>query len=137
TLLFYDVNGQRTPLRSHNGGFSAGDASFTADELCPAIRKTPEAVGPNALLRPVIQDSLLPTAAYIGGPAEIAYLAQSQVVYKTLLGRMPAILPRESFTLIEPPAPTAPILPAGNLPARGAPRRAHPRKVRACPARPF
>jgi len=102
TLLFYDVNGQRTPLRSHNGGFSAGDASFTADELRAAIEKTPEAFGPNALLRPVIQDSLLPTAAYIGGPAEIAYLAQSQVVYKTLLGRMPAILPRESFTLIEP-----------------------------------
>jgi bacillithiol biosynthesis cysteine-adding enzyme BshC len=102
TLLFYDVNGQRTPLRSHNGGFSAGDASFTAAKLRSAIEKTPEAFGPNALLRPVIQDSLLPTAAYIGGPAEIAYLAQSQVVYKTLLGRMPAILPRESFTLVEP-----------------------------------
>ena len=54
------------------------------------------------MLRPVLQDSLLPTAAYIGGPAEIAYLAQANVVYKKLLGRMPAILPRESFTLIEP-----------------------------------
>jgi len=102
TLLFYDVNGQRTPLRSHNGGFSAGDASFSAGELRAAIEKTPEAFSANALLRPVIQDSLLPTAAYIGGPAEIAYLAQSHVVYEKLLGRMPAILPRESFTLIEP-----------------------------------
>jgi bacillithiol biosynthesis cysteine-adding enzyme BshC len=102
TLLFYDVNGLRTPLRSHNGGYSAGDASFTADELRAAIEKTPEAFSPNALLRPVVQDSLLPTAAYIGGPAEIAYLAQSHVVYNKLLGRMPAILPRQSFTLIEP-----------------------------------
>jgi bacillithiol biosynthesis cysteine-adding enzyme BshC len=102
TLLFYDINGQRTPLRSHNGGFSAGDVSFTAEELRAAIDKKPEAFSPNALLRPVIQDSLLPTAAYIGGPAEIAYLAQSNVVYKKLLGRMPAMLPRESFTLIEP-----------------------------------
>jgi bacillithiol synthase len=102
TLLFYDVNGQRTPLRSHNGGYGAGDASFTADELRAAIEKTPEAFSANALLRPVIQDSLLPTAAYIGGAAEIAYLAQSHVVYNKLLGRMPAILPRESFTLVEP-----------------------------------
>lgn len=45
----------------------------------------------------------MPTAAYIGGPAEIAYMAQAEVVYKSLLGRMPAILPRSSFTLIEPP----------------------------------
>lgn len=102
TLLFYDINGQRTPLRSHDGGFSAGEVWFTAEELRAAIVKKPEAFSPNALLRPVIQDSLLPTAAYIGGPAEIAYLAQSHVVYKKLLGRMPAILPRESFTLIEP-----------------------------------
>jgi bacillithiol biosynthesis cysteine-adding enzyme BshC len=102
TLLFYDIDGQRTPLRSHNGGFSAGDVPFTTEELRAAIDKKPEAFSPNALLRPVLQDSLLPTAAYIGGPAEIAYLAQSNVVYKKLLGRMPAILPRESFTLIEP-----------------------------------
>jgi uncharacterized protein YllA (UPF0747 family) len=54
------------------------------------------------LLRPVVQDTLLPTAAYIGGPAEIAYMAQAEVVYKHLLGRMPAILPRASFTIIEP-----------------------------------
>jgi bacillithiol synthase len=44
----------------------------------------------------------LPTAAYIGGPAEIAYMAQAQVAYKALLGRMPAMLPRAGFTLIEP-----------------------------------
>jgi bacillithiol biosynthesis cysteine-adding enzyme BshC len=102
TLLFYNVDGQRLPLRSHDGGFTAGEVSFTAEQLRAAIEKTPEAFSPNALLRPVIQDSLLPTAAYIAGPAEIAYLAQSHVAYKKLLGRMPAILPRASFTLIEP-----------------------------------
>jgi uncharacterized protein YllA (UPF0747 family) len=50
------------------------------------------------LFRPVIQDTLLPTIAYIGGPAEIAYHAQTSIVYKKLLGRAPAILPRGAFT---------------------------------------
>jgi uncharacterized protein YllA (UPF0747 family) len=50
-----------------------------------------------------MQDTLLPTAAYIGGPAEIAYFAQNRVLYDRLLGRMPAILPRASFTLVEQP----------------------------------
>jgi bacillithiol biosynthesis cysteine-adding enzyme BshC len=103
TLLFYNVDGIRQPLRQRNGKFFAGDAAFSGEELRSAIEKTPEAFTPNVLLRPVVQDTLLPTAAYIGGPAEIAYMAQAEVVYKHLLGRMPAILPRASFTIIEPP----------------------------------
>ncbi|MGH9714150.1 MAG: bacillithiol biosynthesis cysteine-adding enzyme BshC [Candidatus Acidiferrales bacterium] len=103
TLLFYNVDGRRQPLRRHNGGFSAGKATFKPDELRAAIEKTPEAFTANVLLRPVIQDTILPTAGYIGGPAEIAYMAQAQVAYKTLLGRMPAILPRAGFTLVEQP----------------------------------
>jgi bacillithiol biosynthesis cysteine-adding enzyme BshC len=103
TLLFYNVDGQRLPLRSRNGEFMAGKHSFTPAELRSAIDSTPEAFTANVLLRSVVQDTILPTAAYIGGPAEIAYMAQSHVVYKKLLGRMPAILARESFTLVEPP----------------------------------
>ena len=102
TLLFYNVDGIRQPLRQRNGKYFAGGATFTADELRAAIEKTPEAFTPNVLLRPVVQDTLLPTAAYVGGPAEIAYMAQAQVVYRQLLGRMPAMLPRASFTIIEP-----------------------------------
>jgi bacillithiol synthase len=102
TLLFYNLNGQRQPLRRHNGNFTAGKASFTPDELRAAIDKSPESFTANVLLRPVIQDTILPTAAYIGGPAEIAYMAQAQVAYQALLGRMPAILPRAAFTLVEP-----------------------------------
>jgi uncharacterized protein YllA (UPF0747 family) len=64
----------------------------------------PEKFSPNALLRPVLQDFLLPTAAYFGGPAEIAYYAQSQVLYKKLLGRMPVLFPRADFTLVDPKA---------------------------------
>jgi uncharacterized protein YllA (UPF0747 family) len=58
-------------------------------------------LSPNALLRPVAQDTILPTVAYIGGPAELAYLAQSQVIYTRLLGRMPVAVPRSGFTLFD------------------------------------
>jgi bacillithiol synthase len=103
TLLFYNVDGVRHPLRNRDNKFYAGRASFSRDELRAAIHATPDAFTPNVLLRPIVQDTLLPTAAYVGGPAEIAYMAQTQVVYGSLLGRMPAILPRSSFTVIEAP----------------------------------
>ncbi len=61
-----------------------------------------EAFSPNALLRPVMQDYLLPTVVYYGGPAEIAYFAQSQVLYQKLLGHMPVLLPRADYTLVDP-----------------------------------
>jgi len=102
TLLFFNVEGRREPLRERNGKYFAGKASFSLEELHAAIDRDPEAFTPNVLLRPVVQDVLLPTAAYVGGPAEVAYMAQTEVVYKKLLGRMPAILPRDSFTLVEP-----------------------------------
>jgi bacillithiol synthase len=101
-LLFCNVEGRRQPIHRRNGKFSAGNASFSREELLAAIEKRPEDFTPNALLRPVMQDALLPTAAYIGGPAEVAYMAQAQVAYLRILGRMPAILPRASFTVVEP-----------------------------------
>jgi uncharacterized protein YllA (UPF0747 family) len=58
-------------------------------------------LSPNAILRPVIQDFMIPTVAYIGGPAEIAYFAQSQVLYRALLGRMPVALPRTGYTILD------------------------------------
>jgi bacillithiol synthase len=102
TLLFYQVNGRREPLRSRNGQFVAGNTEFSRQELSERLQNAPASFTPSALLRPVVQDTLLPTAAYIGGPAEIAYMAQTQVNYRNILGRMPAILPRASFTIVEP-----------------------------------
>lgn len=103
TLLFYNVEGIRHPLRRRNGKFYAGKTIFSRDELNTAIERAPEDFTPNVLLRPIVQDTLLPTAAYVGGPAEIAYMTQAQVLYQHLLGRMPAMLPRASFTVVEPP----------------------------------
>ena len=95
--------GARLPLRRGDAGaWKAGSRSYTAAELLAILEAEPERLSPNALLRPVFQDCILPTAAYVGGPAEIAYFAQSTVVYEQALGRVTPVLPRLSATLIEP-----------------------------------
>jgi bacillithiol biosynthesis cysteine-adding enzyme BshC len=91
SLFFLLDKGERVPLRRKDSEY--GDLRDRAAE-----------VSPNALLRPVVQDYLLPTAAYIGGPAELAYFAQAQVIYHRLLGRMPVMMARSAFTLLEPRA---------------------------------
>jgi bacillithiol biosynthesis cysteine-adding enzyme BshC len=101
TLLFRMKGGLREALTSSNGSFKAGAASWKRDELLRLVEAEPETFSPNALLRPVVQDFLLPTVGFLGGPAEISYLAQSEVVYRHILGRMPVILPRADFTILD------------------------------------
>ena len=84
-----------------HGKFQAGEKQWATAELLKAIESTPQDFSPSALLRAVVQDYLLPTVGYIGGAAEIAYFAQSEVVYRHVLGRMPVILPRPDFTLVD------------------------------------
>lgn len=97
SLLFLLREGRRLPIRFKEGRFITRERTYAEGELQDLAHQ----LSPNALLRPVMQDYLLPTASYIGGPAEIAYLAQSQVLYDQLLGRMPVIYPRNSFTLLD------------------------------------
>jgi uncharacterized protein YllA (UPF0747 family) len=61
-----------------------------------------EDMGPNVLLRPIVERAILPTVAYLGGPAEIAYFAQLGPVATVLGATRPLILPRWSCTIIEP-----------------------------------
>ena len=82
--------------------WSAANRQYSASELIAILEETPERISPNALLRPVMQDTLLPTSAYVGGPAEVAYFAQSDVVYQRILGHATPIVPRFSATLVEP-----------------------------------
>ena len=111
SLLFLvsEVDGvpHRQPLRRATDGVwkvgaGASAKSFTTDALLAILDAAPERLSPNALLRPVFQDTILPTAAYIGGPAEVAYFAQSAVLYQRILGHITPILPRLTATLIEP-----------------------------------
>jgi uncharacterized protein YllA (UPF0747 family) len=99
--LFYLGDGVRQVITASAGKFQAGEKTWPRDELVHLTHTEPENFSPNALFRPVVQDYLLPTVAYIGGPAEISYFAQSEVGYRHLLGRMPVMLPRAGFTLVD------------------------------------
>jgi bacillithiol biosynthesis cysteine-adding enzyme BshC len=101
TLLFHFRDGLRQPIVASNGSFNSGAVSWTRDEALRLLKTDPEAFSPNALLRPVVQDYLLPTVAFSAGPAEISYLAQSEVIYRHILGRMPVLLPRAGFTQLD------------------------------------
>jgi bacillithiol biosynthesis cysteine-adding enzyme BshC len=116
TLVFRIVDGQRLALRPANGGLAAGNKTESIDEAIHALEERPEDFSPSALLRPVIQDTLLPTVAFIAGPAETAYQAQTSLIYKRLLGWAPAILPRAGFTLV--PAHVSNLLKKYNLDVR-------------------
>ncbi len=101
--LFYIKENQRHALEFSGDKFSSTDGAlnFTQNDLLAAVEKTPERFAPNVILRPIIQDYLLPTVAYIGGPAEVAYFAEYRGVYETFAVHMPAIYPRKSLTLVE------------------------------------
>jgi len=96
-FFFLLENGKRLALRRHNSGYQINGRSLTAAELAGRAAE----LSPNALLRPVVQDSILPTVASILGPAEAAYIAQSEVLYSRLLGRMPVAVPRAGFTILD------------------------------------
>jgi len=102
TLCFYFEDGARTPVRHQDGEFFIGERKLAAADLLNEAERCPEKFSANVLLRPLMQDYLLPTLCYIGGPAEVAYFAQIEVVYRKLAGRVTPIVPRIFATLIEP-----------------------------------
>ncbi len=109
SVLFLLSEGERHALERRRTGFGLknSDRVLSKPELLRLAEQMPEQFSPNVLLRPVVQDHLFPTLAYIGGPAEVAYAAQTEVLY-TFYGRpMPVIWPRNSYTLIEPEVASA------------------------------
>lgn len=107
-LLFTLQNGARMAIHRHeqNGHFTLGSdgaaEKISQADLLQRISSHPEQFSPNVLLRPIVEDYLLPTLAYTGGAAEAAYFAQAGAVYEILLGRVTPIVPRFSATIVEP-----------------------------------
>ncbi|GGF82834.1 bacillithiol biosynthesis cysteine-adding enzyme BshC [Paenibacillus aceti] len=101
--LFYIHDSERLLLFKHHGRFSdrKGKVSFTADELKAELKEHPERFSNNVLTRPLMQDSLLPVLGTVLGTGEIAYWALTGSAFKAFGLRMPLLLNRESFTVIE------------------------------------
>jgi bacillithiol biosynthesis cysteine-adding enzyme BshC len=102
--LFFLHNNNRLliePRENNRFALRNSKRRFEEDELYNLLNESPELFSPNVVLRPICQDYLLPTAAYIGGPAEISYFAQLKPAYKHYDLTMPVIYPRLSVTIIE------------------------------------
>jgi bacillithiol biosynthesis cysteine-adding enzyme BshC len=85
-----------------HGLWHSGQQLYSAADLVGILSAEPERISPSALLRPVFQDFLLAPSSIVAGPAEIAYFAQSGVLYERILGRQTPPAARLSATLIEP-----------------------------------
>jgi len=103
--LFAIVEGQRRALAIADGRVEVRGTRerWAVAEALARLESEPRGWSPGALLRPLVQDALLPTAAYVAGPAEIAYHAQIAPSYAHFGIPRPVLLPRPSLTLVEPP----------------------------------
>jgi len=100
--IFY-TDSERRSIQSKDGTFSIKGAEplVRKEELLARAKERPSLFSPNVLLRPIYQDALLPTVAYVGGQAEVAYFAQMKGVYEAFGLPMPIIYPRKNVTIVE------------------------------------
>jgi bacillithiol biosynthesis cysteine-adding enzyme BshC len=101
-LFIMEENRRRAMVRRGDRfELKSGEREYTTEELLELARFCPTCMSPNVTLRPAVQDTLLPTVAYVGGPAEVAYFAQLQPVYHLVDRPMPVVVPRASATLVD------------------------------------
>ena len=101
--LFLFHNGGRYAIEPHDHGFSLKGTRriLTKEEMLGLLHTDPNLFSPNVVLRPICQDYLFPTAAYVAGPSEVAYFAQFKLLYENFHIPEPLIYPRCSATIVE------------------------------------
>lgn len=95
--------GERTLLRHRGGALYLSGERIDRREVEAMLDADPTSVTPAAGLRPVLQDLVLPTAAFVVGPGELRYLAQLRPVYEAHRVPMPLVWPRATVTVLQPP----------------------------------
>jgi bacillithiol synthase len=103
-LFLVDDDGARRALaRTSEGRYRAKGTAheWSVEELAALALREPERFSPNVTLRAVVQDYLLPTVAYFGGAAEVAYFAQTAESYRVMGRPVTPVLHRASLTLVE------------------------------------
>jgi bacillithiol biosynthesis cysteine-adding enzyme BshC len=101
SVALFRLNGGRRGIRVRDGRFIIDEDMVDATALVAEARQHPDRFSPNVLLRPLVQDTLFPTVAYVSGPSELAYLGQLKSVYERFDVPMPLIYPRASVTLLD------------------------------------
>ncbi|RYG74072.1 bacillithiol biosynthesis cysteine-adding enzyme BshC [Lentibacillus lipolyticus] len=102
--LFYHLDNERILLVRDDEGNWAGkqnEVVLTSQEMLDIARHNPESLSNNVVTRPVMQESLFPTIAFIGGPGEVSYWAALKPAFHAVNMEMPPVLPRLSFTFID------------------------------------
>ncbi|HLQ71766.1 MAG TPA: bacillithiol biosynthesis cysteine-adding enzyme BshC [Bacillota bacterium] len=102
--LFYHHHKDRILLVKNESGKWIGkneEVSFTTEELTDIAKETPELLSNNVVTRPLMQELVLPTLAFIGGPGEVNYWSMLKPVFHAMEIKMPPVVPRLSFTYLD------------------------------------
>jgi len=100
-LFYHDP--ERRAIYRKNGEFiiDSRPSPLTHGELEAMLSREPERFSPNVILRPLVQDFILPVVAYVAGPAEVAYWGELKELHRTFEVPFPVVYPRMSITLLE------------------------------------
>ncbi len=100
--LFYLTDDNRLRIEQNGDEYILvdGDKNFTKESILKEVEQSPERFSPNALLRPVYQEIILPNVAYIGGGGELAYWLQLKDYYNAIKVPFPALVLRTSMLLV-------------------------------------
>ncbi len=98
--LFYIDQHTRHRIVKTNEGYNINGTYKTVDELTELLAHHPERFSPNALLRPVYQETVLPNLVYFGGGGEIAYWLQLKDLFNSLELTFPLLRVRDSYILL-------------------------------------
>jgi bacillithiol synthase len=101
--LFITINNERALLEREGFDFKDKNTGITmpCSELLTILEKTPEKFSNNVVTRPLMQEWLFPTLAFIGGPGEIAYWGELKKAFEYAGLKIPPVVPRMSITLLE------------------------------------
>ncbi len=101
--IFMEIDNERVLLEEHQGKFVGKDGahSFSYEELIEEMERNPARFSNNVVTRPLMQEYVFPTLAFIGGPGELAYWSELQQVFHTVGFQMPPVVPRLTITYVE------------------------------------